>query len=88
MRQLKLNKIEYSYLFRASFLPSDLKNLLSISWKQVENDDFLLTLTEDQVDEFRDLFGEQLQIVGFDEDYKPTYEGELLESLIDKFFCG
>jgi len=36
--------------------------------------------------EMRDMFGEQLQIEGFDENYCPTKQGRILESLIDKFY--
>lgn len=40
------------------------------------------------LDEIRDMFGEQLQIEGFDENYCPTKQGRILESLIDKFYLG
>ena len=87
MKEIKLNKAEYDYLSKAPFVAEKLSNLLFISLRQI-GDGYLLIITEEQADELRDLFGEQLQIAGFDKDYRPTYEGELLESLIDKFFCG
>lgn len=86
MVKIKLDKIEYAYLCKASFLPKNFHNLLS-SLKREENI-YLLILSEKEADEIRDLFGEQLQLAGFDESYKLTQEGAILESLIDKFFCG
>jgi NAD dependent epimerase/dehydratase family enzyme len=43
-------------------------------------------LTPRQADAIRDLCGERLQQVGFNENYKPTPEGRLLETLVDKFY--
>lgn len=45
-------------------------------------------LTEEQIDQIRDLCGERLQAVGFNEAYQPTEEGQLLEALIDKLYVG
>ncbi len=41
-------------------------------------------LSAEEADDLRDACGEQLQRVGFDQDYSPTKEGKLLEALIDK----
>lgn len=87
MIQITLSKIEYNYLLNSSFLPGNLKKLISVSNRQVDHS-HVITISEDQSDELRDIFGEQLQMVGFDEKYNPTPEGEMLESLIDKFFIG
>jgi hypothetical protein len=46
----------------------------------------ILKMSEENADMFRDLFGEQLQFVGFDANYKLTKEGQILEYLVDKFF--
>lgn len=35
---------------------------------------------------YLDLFGEQLQIQGFDKNYNLTKEGAILENLIDLFY--
>ncbi|MCI0382230.1 MAG: hypothetical protein L0207_04165 [Chlamydiae bacterium] len=86
MVAVELTKNEYDYLCRASFLPSWLKELL-ISIEKHKNK-YLLKISENQADRIRDLFGEQLQLVGFDEKYELTLEGKILESLIDKFFIG
>jgi hypothetical protein len=48
----------------------------------------LLKISEDQADEIRDLYSEQLLLVGLDENYNPNIEGIILESLIDKLFIG
>lgn len=53
-----------------------------------KTDDYLLVFSEDQADELRDLCGKQLEMIGFDENYKLTRKGKILESLIDKFFIG
>lgn len=46
-----------------------------------------IILTKEEVaDELRDIFGEQMQLTGFDENYEPNEEGKILEALIDKFF--
>ena len=86
MMTIELNKNEYNYLCRSSFLPNTLQTVL-LSSKQQE-DSYLLKISEKQADEIRDLCGEQLQLVGFDEHYAPTQEGKILESLVDKFFSG
>ena len=45
-------------------------------------------LSNDDRDALRDLVGERLQVVGFDQDYSPTPEGKRLEQLIDDLFTG
>jgi len=85
MKKIELNKVEHEYLISSSFLPLDLKKMLNTN--QRAGDSHIVMITEEQADEFRDLFGEQLQLIGFDEHYNPTREGKILESLIDKFFC-
>lgn len=85
MMKINLNETEYSYLLNSSFLSVNWKTLINISNQQID-DSHIITISEDQSDELRDLLGEQLQLVGFDEKYKLTTEGRILESLIDKFF--
>lgn len=84
---IKLNQDEYSYLCKASFLPDRLRQLFFLTERREENA-YMLNISEDQADEIRDLCGEQLQLVGFDEKYDPTPEGKLLEDLVDKFYIG
>lgn len=84
---IKLNQAEYTYLSKASFLPDRLRQLFFLAEREEEND-YKLNISDDQADEIRDLCGEQLQLVGFDEKYDLTPEGELLEDLVDKFYIG
>lgn len=84
MLKIRLNSDEYNYIYKTKFL--DEKYLKLFSLPQKEDNNYLLMFSEDQADELRDLFGEQLQKTGFDEKYELTKTGEILESLIDKFY--
>ena len=86
MIQIGLNSKEYDYLCRAPFLKDQYRNLFVLEKKI--NGVYILKIPEDQADAIRDLCGEQLQIAGFNETYEFTPEGQILESLIDKFFIG
>jgi hypothetical protein len=86
MLQIDLDKDEYDYICNAPFVKGDYKRFIS-SGKNCK-DKFLLDLSEDQANELRDLCSEHLLLVGLDEQYNPTSEGKILESLIDKFFTG
>ena len=83
---IKLNEDEYKYLCEALFLPDKLRQLFFLIERK-ENT-YLLNIAEDEADEIRDLCGEHLQLVGFDEKYEPTAEGKILEDLVDKFYIG
>jgi hypothetical protein len=80
----ELNKQEYAYLCQALFIQERHRQLL-LSAQEVSSK-HVIHVSEDQANEIRDLCGEQLQIVGFDESYELTPEGEILEALIDKLF--
>ena len=86
MLKVELNKNEYNYVCQAHFLNNKYKKLV-FSAKKYYNT-YLITISEDQADAIRDLCGEQLQTVGFNEKYELTQEGKILESLVDKFFIG
>ncbi len=45
-------------------------------------------ITDEDADEIRELVGDALEYVGFDEYGRPTAKGNCLERLIDKFFAG
>lgn len=84
--RIKLNRDEVDYLLSKVFLPSIIRSrILSAHSKPT---DYILEVSEDEADELRDLCGEQLQVEGFDQDYKLTKAGHVLESLIDKFFVS
>ena len=86
MHKIKLSRLEYTYLCQAAFIQK--RHRESLFSAQQMRDDHLISVSEDLANEIRDLCGEQLQIAGFDEKYELTPEGEILESLIDKFFIG
>ena len=84
--EVELNQIEYDYLLQATFLPKTLKKCF-FSVNQTP-DKHQLKTAPIFADEIRNLCGTQLQLYGFDENYEPSPEGKILESLIDKFFIG
>jgi hypothetical protein len=86
MNKISLSKPEYTYLCQAAFIQKGHRESL-FSAQQI-SDGHLIHISEDQADEIRDLCIEQLQLAGFDEKYELTPEGEILESLTDKFFIG
>lgn len=86
MLKIELSRNEYTYLCQAPFLEDKYRKLL-FSIEQHDSK-YSLKISEDQADEIRDLCGERLQVVGFDEKYELSQEGKILESLIDKFFIG
>ena len=47
----------------------------------------IFRVSTETADTFRDLFGDRLQLQGFDENYNLTAEGAILEDLIDEFYC-
>lgn len=49
-------------------------------------DKFSVDIQADIADQIRDLCADKLMMIGFDEEYKLTKEGVLLEHLIDIFF--
>lgn len=85
MIKATLNEAEYIYLLNSSFLSDSWKKLINISSQSIDGL-YVVNISEEQSDELRDICGEQLQLVGFDTKYCLTHEGEVLESLIDKFF--
>lgn len=44
-----------------------------------------LNINPELADEIRDLAGEELQRIGFDENYKLTNDGQLLDEIVDIF---
>lgn len=84
--KIRLSHDELDYLQSKQLLPSTIRSRITSA--DTTSADYILEVSEDEADELRDLFGEQLQIEGFDQDYKPTKAGRILESLIDKFFVS
>lgn len=84
MRYINLNKEEYSYLCHASFLEERYRALFSSH--QQDQEGYLVKISKDLVGELLNLCGDRFQITGFNAQYELTQEGQILESLLDKFF--
>lgn len=76
MKNTKLHNNEIEYIKKNFHLSGDFREKLESG-----------NLMNDECSVLRDLCGEKLQIVGFDEDYNITKEGKFLEDLIDKLYC-
>lgn len=55
-------------------------------FKLIIIDNTAVELNDELVDAIRDWAGEKQQIIGFNEDYELTKEGEILQSIIDKLY--
>jgi hypothetical protein len=49
---------------------------------------YSIELNENQANELREVCGDYLAIIGFDENYSPNDKGNILEGLIDKLFIA
>ena len=56
------------------------------SFKSIIIENESMELNNDLANEIRDWAGEKQQIIGYDEDYQLTEDGEILESIIDKLY--
>lgn len=82
---IEITHADVRYLESSGFLELKLLRLLeTIEWNS-EKSAGVLQITQVTAENFRDALTEQLARSGFDETYKPTVEGELLERLIDRF---
>jgi hypothetical protein len=78
---VRLSQAQLHYLARATFLPTELRELAaSVTAVRV------FSIDTETAERFRDVFTERLARVGFDTDYALTEEGVILEELIDAFF--
>ena len=82
---VRLSGREAMYLRNATFLPYDLSRIVGAA-ENSENNGIVILLPRDASERFREIFTERLAKVGFDDDYKPTSEGKVLEALIDHFY--
>ena len=84
--KIRLTQKEYACLMEDDILSKSLvaavENVLQV------REGFELELSDQEANEIRDLCGERLQEVGYDENYDPNKKGKLLESLVDKLFIG
>lgn len=80
--KIKLNRNHLKLL--GSYLKKDRPDLFKIL--SDSNISTVFEIGEDHLLELRDWSGEQLQLIGFDENYELTDEGKVLEDLIDIFY--
>jgi hypothetical protein len=86
MVEIILKKREIEYLLSAAFLSDKLLDVIKNAYRSNDSHEYKLIISLDDADKIRNLCGEQLQVIGFDQDYNLTEEGCLLEDLVDKFF--
>ena len=85
MKEVILTKEEYNYLINNLLNES---GILIPENAAVNNGDCIyLHLSEEMSDDIRELAADEV-VLHFDENYKPTAEGWILEHFIDKFFTG
>lgn len=77
--EVKFSKEEFNFLKNTLFEEENSFKLIIIENKLVD-------LSDDLIDKIRDWAGEKQQIIGYDEEYALTREGEILESIIDKLY--
>ena len=83
---IELTDDEQQILVTSVPLPEKLRNVADSARRSGHK--WLLNISEEDADEIRDLCGDRLVEVGFDERYEPNKAGLLLEGLVDKFFIG
>lgn len=67
---MNFDKVQKSYI----------KNVLEINWTVPNN---LYNLSDDEVCEIVEKATIRLMVHGFDEEYEPTYDGLMCESILD-----
>ncbi|MCC3304876.1 hypothetical protein [Sneathiella sp. HT1-7] len=78
---IKINHDDVKIMLRIPQLTPDLRKIL-VSIPDGGN------ISNEQADELRDIVGERLTEIGFDENYEVNEEGKKFEDLIDKLFTG
>lgn len=82
--KIKLKEKIHSYLVHLFHENNnDIENKIKVT---KEGCLFYLCIDEDDMNIVRDLALKKMQEVGFDENYKLTNEGEMLEEIIDLFY--
>ena len=82
MRLIRLSPEEADYLRSVDYLVLELRQTLS---DQVDSSSMSISLDDAIAEQCRESFTDRLALVGFDQDYELSDEGELLEDLIDRF---
>jgi hypothetical protein len=81
--EVRFTPEQIRYLLKSSFL--DEGGRLALMQANHVEKDYIAEMSSEEAETLRDACGEQLQRAGFDEEYKTTKEGEMLEQLIDTF---
>lgn len=85
MHIVRLSAAEYKYIESLSLSENSLLPLIERA--KLYPDHAIIEMYEfEDVERFRDIFTEELAIMGFDKNYSLTNEGKILENLIDKFY--
>ncbi len=87
LKTVQLSPRELMYLKNTDFLAAPLVDVVD-SAESTGNERHTVRVSAEIAEEFRSAFTERLAKVGFDADYEPTSEGQMLEGLIDRFFGG
>ncbi|TVZ27857.1 hypothetical protein JM83_2925 [Gillisia sp. Hel_I_86] len=86
--EVRLKKNTIDYLLNALNRENeDIFLQLKLNEKSIlDSAGYNFKIEEDLADVIRDWAMDKQQIVGFDEDYELTNEGEMLQEIIDKFY--
>lgn len=83
IQNLKISQSDTLFMLKYLDLTNYVKNYLE---KRLKLKDIIISAHI--ANRLRNLCGDRLQEIGFDENYDPTPEGKILEDLIDKLFTG
>jgi hypothetical protein len=86
-REYSISAEEADYLENLAAVESPLADILSSfgNWRTGHG---TLSLWPHQAESLREYFTERLARVGFDADYRPNAEGQLLEKFIDNLYSA
>lgn len=84
-KDVRLSQREITYLKSTTILPTELARRVAGA-RSAGNDRYVLLLSRELAEQFRDSFTLRLAKAGFGPDDRPTAEGQMLETLIDRFF--
>lgn len=83
--EFELSSVELAFLKRLASRERSLDRFLS-QQRTVPGGKHVITLGRAEAEELRGHLTELLAKVGFDSDYSPNEQGEVLEELIDRFY--
>jgi hypothetical protein len=83
--EFKVCPEEASYLKRLASRDSSLVGLLDFQ-ESSPSTNLIIQLSRAQANQLRERLMTRMNLVGLDENYEPTKEGQVLEDLIERFF--